>query len=345
MKCTQLGMFDINGDNKLSDESVEAREAIIKHYAADPHAVFFVSTSGGADSDIMAITVRNLVPDSQIVYVHAHLGELVEHPGILDHINRYKPKSVPLKVVKNQRKDFVDMVLLRGMFPSAQFRQCTSDLKTQVIDKFVREEMKRRGATVGFNCIGLRSLESVPRSKRFPLFINQRLSLKSGQRTVYDWLPVFHFTKQETFQGIVDAGQQPFHVYGVENVDGVATQVRPGNTRTSCRYCIMGNKNDLTNGANWYPDSYAMMTALERVVGHTMFSKTVKGVAVPVSLTEKTGVQVDEVAVRRWMMVLANRRENLLKKKQAELEEKALRKKEKLVSVKNVDTQTLSLSL
>lgn len=345
MKCTQLGMFDINGDNKLSNESVEAREAIIKHYAADPHAVFFVSTSGGADSDIMAITVRKLVPDSQIVYVHAHLGELVEHPGILDHINRYKPENVPLQIVQNSKKDFVDMVLLRGMFPSAKFRTCTSDLKTQVIDKFVRAEMKRRGSTVGFNCIGLRSTESVPRSKRFPLFINQRLSLKSGQRTVYDWLPVFHLTKQETFQGIVDAGQQPFHIYGVENIDGVATQVRPGNTRTSCRYCIMGNKNDLTNGANWYPDSYAMMTALERVVGHTMFSKTVKGVAVPVSLTEKTGVQVDEVAVRRWMMVLANRRENLLKKKQAELEEKTLRKKEKLVSVKNVDTQTLSLSL
>ena len=183
----------------------------------------------------------------------------------------------------------------------------------------------------------------MPRSKRSPLFINKRLSLKSGQRTVYDWLPVFHYSEQEVFQGIVDAGQDPFHVYGIENVNGVATRVRPGNTRTSCRCCIMGNKNDLTNGANWYPDSYAMTVALERVVGHTMFSKKVKGVAVPVSLTEKTSVQVDEVAVRRWMMVLANRRENLLKKKQAELEEKALRKKEKLVSVKNVDTQTLSL--
>jgi 3'-phosphoadenosine 5'-phosphosulfate sulfotransferase (PAPS reductase)/FAD synthetase len=355
-------MFDINGDDKLSMESVEAREAIVKHYAADPRSVFFISTSGGKDSDIMAITVRKLVPEDQIVYVHAHLGELVEHPGILEHINKYKPASVPLKIVKNERKDFVDMVLLRGMFPSAQYRQCTSDLKTNEIDKFVRAEMKRRGATVGFNCIGLRSYESVPRSKRSPLFINKRLTLKSGQRTVYDWLPVFHYTEDDVFQGIVDAGQKPFHVYGVDDINGVATRVFEGNSRVSCRYCIMGSKNDLVNGANWYPDSYAMMVALERVVEHTMFTKSVanpeyvkvevvkdgkkkiaKRLTIPMPLTEKTGVQVDEVAVEKWMTKLEARRAQLIDAKNAELEAKALRKKETLVSVKNVDTQTYSM--
>ena len=202
----------------------------------------------------------------------------------------------------------------------------------------------------------------MPRSKRSPLFINKRLTLKSGQRTVYDWLPVFHYTEDDVFQGIVDAGQKPFHVYGVDDIDGVATRVFEGNSRVSCRYCIMGSKNDLVNGANWYPDSYAMMVALERVVEHTMFTKSVanpeyvkvevvkdgkkkiaKRLTVPMPLTEKTGVQVDEVAVEKWMTKLEARRAQLIDAKNAELEAKALRKKETLVSVKNVDTQTYSM--
>jgi hypothetical protein len=124
----------------------------------------------------------------------------------------------------------------------------------------------------------------------------------------------------------------------------------------------MGSKNDLVNGANWYPDSYAMMVALERVVEHTMFTKSVanpeyvkvevvkdgkkkiaKRLTIPMPLTEKTGVQVDEVAVEKWMTKLEARRAQLIDAKNAELEAKALRKKETLVSVKNVDTQTYSM--
>jgi hypothetical protein len=78
------------------------------------------------------------------------------------------------------------------------------------------------------------------------------------------------------------------------------------------------------------------MIALERVIGHTMFSKTVKKVPVPVSLSEKAGVPADEVAVRRWMMVLSNQRNNLLEaksqrdaKKEAERAEKAAFKNNK----------------
>lgn len=43
MRCqsTQLGIFYINGVDKLSMESVESREAIIQHYAQDPQPIFF----------------------------------------------------------------------------------------------------------------------------------------------------------------------------------------------------------------------------------------------------------------------------------------------------------------
>lgn len=315
-KCMQADMFDINGPDKLSTESVFNREEIIRQYAKDKNCIFFISLSGGKDGQAMSTIVRRLVPEEQIVAVHAHLGSAVEHEGILEHIKATTPKNIPLHVVKNELRDFIEMVLLRGMFPSAKYRTCTSDLKTNPIDKFIRAEMAARGATVGFNCIGLRSEESVPRSGRNPLFVNSRLTLKSGKRTVFDWLPAFHLTTQEVMETIYSDNQKPFHVYKTEQqADGTIKTECDGNSRVSCKFCIMGNKQDLTNAANWYPDQYAQMVAVERVIGHTMFSKTVKKEPVPVSVAEKTGVMVDEVSVRRWMMVLSNQRQMLLKDK------------------------------
>lgn len=66
----------------------------------------------------------------------------------------------------------------------------------------------------------------------------------------------------------------------------------------------MGSKNDLAYSARTYPDDYASHIALERVIDHTMYLKTVKKKSVPVSLSEAAGVPVDESLVshhvRRW---------------------------------------------
>ncbi|MDC8832830.1 phosphoadenosine phosphosulfate reductase [Alteromonas gilva] len=337
-------MFDINGVDKLSMESVESREAIIRHYAKDPRALFFISHSGGRDSQILAITVQRLVPANQIIYVHAHLGE-VEHDGVLEHIERYKPSFTPFYVVENERQDFFDLVLLRFRFPSARIRLCTSTLKTGPIDKLIRKVMKERGATVGFNCIGIRAEESRQRAMKNPLWVNKRLTIKS--RTVFDWLPVFHMKAdgpEGVFAGIKQAGQEPFHIYGKRNMDG--TLVDPNevvNTRTSCRFCVLGNKNDIGNAATWYPDHYAKIVALERVTGHSMFFKTVKKQGVPVSVVEKAGVPVDEVAVRRHMKTLEARHKELLARKAAEEAEKAAKKTAKTKGAKQIDTHTIEM--
>lgn len=340
-----LDLFDINGPDKLSLDSVEQREAIVKHYAKDPNCLFFCSTSGGKDSDLMCIRIRELVKPEQIVYVHAHLGDSVEHPGIVEHIKRYLPKGSEFHIVKNERKDFIDMVLLRGMFPSAQHRQCTSDLKTSQIDKLLRRKMKERGAKVAFSVLGLRSQESVPRSKRFPLTINKRLTTKSDIRVVYDFLPIFHETESAVFEGICAAGQDPFHIYGVKNVDNKPVRVFEGNARTSCRWCILGSAHDAANAARWYPNEYALMRALELTVDHTMFFKTIKKEPVKVSLVEKAGVQVDEVAVRRWQMILNERRNQLLEAKRIEDQEKAEKRIARLASkgAKFVDEYTIAM--
>ena len=113
-KPENLDMFDLYID-KLSLDTVEQREAIIKHYAENTDAIWFYSTSGGKDSDAGAVRLLELVKDpNRIVFVHANLG-VVEHPGIMDHIKKYIPKESEFYVAKNENKDFIDMVLLRGL--------------------------------------------------------------------------------------------------------------------------------------------------------------------------------------------------------------------------------------
>jgi len=329
-------MFDINGEQKLTDECVEQREDIIRYQAQNPKAVFYVSHSAGKDSQAMYITVSKLVPKERIVVVHAHLGT-VEHKGVVEHIEN--TTSHDLNIVRHDTKDFVDMVLLRNMFPAAAYRQCTSDLKQGPIYKFIRHHMKAHGYAVGFNCTGLRSSESRMRAMKNPLWINKNLTLDSGARVVYDFMPCFHFTEEQVYDTIEAAGQKAHWAYGERG---------SLNDRLSCCFCILGSPNDLRNGAINYPEHYAEMIALERVTGHTMFGKTktirtkvpmkkndilegfkvtkcnilkkkVDGktqysntVFIPVSLSEKAGVQVDEVLVAKHIKRLKGRKAELL---------------------------------
>jgi hypothetical protein len=61
------------------------------------------------------------------------------------------------------------MVAQRGMFPSAQFRQWTSDLNRALIKKFSRQLPHK----VIVNCIDIQVEESIPRSLLSPLALNR----------------------------------------------------------------------------------------------------------------------------------------------------------------------------
>ena len=217
-------------------------------------AIFYVSHSGGKDSQAMYALLRNIVPYDQLVVVHANLGE-VEWPGVIDHINNNLYH--PLNVVK-AGKTFLGMVEDRGMWPSAAYRQCTSDLKRGPIFLFIRHDMKRRGATIAINCMGLRAEESSVRAKKNPLSFNKMQSCKG--REVWDWLPIFNLSTKEVFSIIEDAGEKPFWAY-------------EKNQRLSCVFCIMGSVNDLRHGAEQNPDLFKRYVELEKKIDHTMFMK------------------------------------------------------------------------
>lgn len=239
----------------------------------DAGAIFYVSHSGGKDSQAMYSLMCQSIPHNQIVVVHASLGD-VEWPGIIEHIKQNITHN--LNIVQ-AGKTFLGMVEKRGMWPSSQHRQCTSDLKRNPIEKFIRHDMKARGGGLAINCMGLRAEESSARAKRQPF--KEKTSQSVAGRKVWDWLPIFDLSTSEVFQVIAGAGQQPFWAY-------------KSNERLSCVFCIMGSRNDLRHGAECNPDLYRRIIELEKKIGHTMFMKNKQ----PVSLDEYIGIPILNIA-------------------------------------------------
>ena len=224
-------------------------------------AIFYVSHSGGKDSQYMYAYIMDIIPIEQIVVVHSDLGK-IEWEGVQDHIRANIDHE--LNVVR-ANKTFFDMVRRRAAtrpdvpsFPSSAHRQCTSDLKRSPIQKFIRNDMKARGTLLAVNCMGLRAQESSAISKRPQWQLNKMLS--AAGRTVYDWNPILHVTEREVFAGIERAGQQPFWAYAA------------GNKRLSCVFCIMGCESDLKNGKKHNPDLYQEYIELEQETGWTLFA-------------------------------------------------------------------------
>lgn len=237
-------------------------------------ALFVINHSGGKDSQAMYLEVRKHVPRAQIVLVHADLGA-VEWAGAIGHILA-TTAGEPLHTCR-ARRTLLEMIEERGMFPSPQQRQCTSDLKRGPIERTIRRILKSDWrAAAGLpplvvNCMGMRAEESTSRKKLNPFKFSVRNS-KAG-REWYDWLPIHGWTEAQVFGAIAAAGQQPHPVYSL------------GMTRFSCVFCIMASEQDLRTAARLAtehpellndPHLYRKYLDLERSTGQVMLmpSKT-----------------------------------------------------------------------
>jgi len=217
-------------------------------------AIFFINHSGGKDSQAMYLHLKDLgIPSEQIVIIHAELPG-VDWEGLESHIRETTSERL---ITCSANKTFKDMVLHRGMFPSPQYRQCTSDLKRDPISKEIRKYCKETGNNLIVNCMGIRSEESTARSKLNPFKLNNRMS-KAG-RTVYEWYPIFDWLEGEVFDRISQEGQKPFWTYA------------RGMSRCSCKFCIMSNYQDIYTASTIDPEAFQEMTDLENETGMTMF--------------------------------------------------------------------------
>lgn len=237
-------------------------------------ALFVVNHSGGKDSQAMYLVLRDLVPVDQMVLVHADLGR-VEWAGAVAHI-KATTSGEPLSICR-ARRDLLEMVAERGMFPSPEQRQCTSDLKRGPITKVIRHLTYARKAAghpawnLVVNCVGLRAEESTKRKKMIPFKFDATNS-KAG-REWYEWLVVHAMKEATVYATIAAAGQQPHIVY------------RMGMKRFSCVFCIYADDASLKRAAELVrdhpelvndPNVYRNYVALERSTGQVMMmpSKT-----------------------------------------------------------------------
>lgn len=219
-------------------------------------ALFVINHSAGKDSQAMTIMLRRIVPASQLLAVHADLGE-VEWDGNVEHI-RNTIGGLPLEICRNPNKTLLEMVERRGMWPSPGQRQCTSDLKRGPIERTIRRYLRAHPEFNGLvvNCMGIRAEESASRAKQKPFRFHEGNS-KAG-REWYDWLPIFAMSKEDVFALIDEAGQSPHWAY------------EAGMSRLSCAFCIMANRSDLRTAAKLKPALYRRYVELERAIGHTL---------------------------------------------------------------------------
>jgi len=219
----------------------------------DRGAIFFINDSGGKDSQAMKIFLSKVVPHDQLVIIHADLPE-VDWEGCWEHVQK-NSMGIEAHMVR-AGKTFFEMVEHRGMFPSPSYRQCTSDLKRQPIEKFIRNWCKENGKNIIVNCMGIRAEESSARAKQIPFRISERNS-KAG-REWYDWLPIFDWSVKEVWAEIESVGQKRHYAYDL------------GMSRLSCVFCIMSNKSDIKVAAKHNPDLYKRYVETEERLGFTL---------------------------------------------------------------------------
>lgn len=249
-------------------------------------ALFVVNHSGGKDSQAMYLVLRAMVPREQLVIIHADLGA-VEWAGAIGHILG-TTSGEPMHVCQS-RRNLLQMIEERGMFPSPEQRQCTSDLKRGPIERTIRgitRERQARGIEAWglvVNCMGMRAEESTGRAKLTPFKLSARNS-KAG-REWYDWLPIHDMSEAQVFATIEEAGQKPHIVYSL------------GMRRFSCVFCIMASEADLKTAARLAterpellndPHLYSKYVGLEKSTGQVMLMPTKKRGRR--SLEEVTGV-------------------------------------------------------
>ena len=248
-----------------------------------PSTCLIVNMSGGKDSVRMLGHLCEAYPHVRKIAVIADTG--FEHVKPISAVEwarqRCDAYGVPLYVVRNPNKTYLEMVEERGMFPSSSTRQCTSDLKRGPIQTWIRRAVKSGLITEKriINCMGLRAAESPARAKQPKFQRNDAMSRGKGGkpltpkaalhgRQVYDWLPIHGESLADVLEWHWRTATPLHPVYVPEyHRDGT----RGGYLRRfSCRVCIFSTKADIHAIYLNDREAFDMVVALETKNGFTM---------------------------------------------------------------------------
>ena len=216
-------------------------------------ALFVISHSGGKDSQAMTALLRGFVPPDQLMVVHAHLRD-VDWPDAEEHARRTSHGLEFHRV--EAKRSFFELVAHRRSFPTPRSRWCTSDLKREPINKWLRRLCRERNLPFVVQCLGMRAEESTARASRPVFSCDKRLTIPA--RRVYQWLPIHHLTEAEVFAAIRSAGQTPHWAYA------------EGMSRFSCCFCIMAKRRDLQIAGRLQPALLRRYVGEEKRLGFTL---------------------------------------------------------------------------
>ena len=172
-----------------------------------------VQFSGGKDSQACLIKAVNDYEKGKVTAVFCDTGW--EHPVTYEHIHDVcKQLGVELITLKSAKyKDFVDMSIKKGRFPSSQRRFCTSELKViPMIDYILSQDES-------FIIIqGIRAKESKARAgydvecSYFKEYFNDEVKGLYHKKAVLEWCkthdasvlrPIFHWSAQDVIDYIL----------------------------------------------------------------------------------------------------------------------------------------------
>ena len=202
-----------------------------------------VQFSGGKDSQACLIKAVNDYGNEKVTALFCDTGW--EHEDTYTHIhNVCNQLNVELITLKSRKyKDFVDMSIKKGRFPSTMARFCTSELKViPMIDYILSQDDS-------FIIIqGIRAKESKARAgydvecSYFKEYFNDEVKGLYHKKAVLDWCkthdasvlrPIFRWTAQEVIDYILANGQRPNPLY------------ERGFSRVGCFPCVMCRKREV----------------------------------------------------------------------------------------------------
>ncbi len=245
----------------------EIREAI------EADATLVLSLSGGKDSQAMASAVVRYVRSrglsNRMVAVHADLGRAEWHQT--HEVVAAQAASLGLELTIVQRdvgnrgpEDLLDHITARAekvgrekvFWPSSAARYCTSDLKRDPINKFLRTF---DGIVISVE--GLRAEESAARAKKGCW--EPRKKISTATRTALTWRPIHDWSEADVWAEL-----------GGRHGDLVHPAYALGNERLSCSLCVLASKGDLVRGATHNPEYANAIADLEVEYGYTFTETT-----------------------------------------------------------------------
>lgn len=228
----------------------------------------FVNHSGGKDSQAMLAELVAAGLQSKLIIVHADLGEMEWEP--MHNWIKSISFGIDLHVIQPDL-DFFQLCEKYKRIPSGMARFCTSELKTNPINRWIKKYCAEHGLTNVVSALGLRAEESPLRAKKLPI---TRGKASTKALTITEWLPILEHKLADVWEVIKQAGQVPHRVYGI------------GFSRLSCVFCVFGKKAEHEEAAKLKPELFQKMVRLERSLGKTLRLKQIDGVKYPKFLDE-----------------------------------------------------------